>query len=290
MPFNLPSSVSESFNSAKDGISQSIYSAQENKIVSRALDVIDPSKARLSVAKLLSGGQSVGPKKTSPTITFDGQSQDWRVRISLAQSANYFYQSIEPGIMAPLTRTDGVIFPYTPQVTVTHLARYGQQPLTHSNYTNYFYEGSEVQAMNISGDFTVQNLEEGKYLLACIYFFRAATKMFFGSGSNVGNPPPMVFLNGYGSHYFPNVPCVVTSFSHNMPQDVDYLNIPVDVDSVFGTQNQGSNSVGGSKFTRVPTSSQISVTLQPIYTRRDVYDNFDLNQFAAGKLINGGFI
>lgn len=284
------SSISESFNSAKDGVSQAIYTAQENKTVASVLDVLDPSKARLSLAGLLSGGRNAAPKQTSPTITFASESQDWRVRISLAKGASYFYRGVEPGIMVPLLKTDGVVFPYTPQVSVTHLARYGQQPLTHSNYTNYFYEGSEVQAVQLSGDFTVQNIEEGKYLLACIYFFRAATKMFFGSGNNVGNPPPMVFLNGYGSHYFPNVPCVVTNFTHTLPPDVDYLNIPVETDTVFGTQNQGANSTGGSKFTRVPTASQVSVTLQPIYTRKDVYENFSLDQFAAGKLINKGFI
>lgn len=290
MSDNFFSSISSSFNEAKDGVSQAIRTAEGNKTTSSILDVLDPSKSRLTMARLLSGGRNAGPKNTTPDIRFTDNTQDWRVKVSLAKSADYFYRSIDPGIMAPLQGTNGVIFPYTPQVSVTHLARYGQQPLTHSNYTNYTYDGSEVQAIQINGDFTVQNVFEGRYLLASIYFFRAATKMFFGSGSHVGNPPPMVFLSGYGSHYFPNVPCVVTQFNHNLPQDVDYLNVPVDAGTVFGTQNQGANSMSGSSFTRVPTSSQISITLQPIYTRKDVYDNFSLEQFAAGKLINKGFI
>jgi hypothetical protein len=36
----------------------------------------------------------------------------------------------------------------------------------------------------------------------------------------------MVFLSGYGANYLPNVPCVVTSFSHTMPGDCDYIDVP----------------------------------------------------------------
>lgn len=254
-----------------------------------------PSASRLSVARLLPGGAKSTYMSTSakPKIAFAVAETDWRLRISLADSADYFYNSIEnAGIMKPLASTGGVIFPYTPQVSVTHAARYGSQNLTHSNYTNYFYEGSEVQAISITGDFSVQNINDGLYLLACIYFFRAATKMFFGgsdgdggTSKRTGNPPPMVFLTGYGSHYFPNVPCVVTSFQHTMPQDVDYLAVPTS-----GPQTV-IQSTGGAPVTqlttRVPTNSSITISLQPIYSRKNLFDNFNLEDFAAGKLING---
>jgi hypothetical protein len=187
--------------------------------------------------------------------------------------------------LAPLFKgnpsQNGVIFPYTPQVQVQYTARYANQKLTHSNYDAYFYEGSEVQAITLTGDFTVQNIREGQYLLACIYFFRAATKMWFGQGTNhVGNPPPMVFLDGYGTHYFPHVPCVVTSFSHTMPQDCDYVEVPM-----VGTTTATSS-------TRLPTTSQISITLQPVYSRKSLAEQFNLDDFAAGKLVQGkgGFI
>ena len=204
----------------------------------------------------------------------------------MASAADYFYAGSNGGIMAPLKDTNGVIFPYTPQISVTHAARYGSQNLTHSNYTNYFYEGSEVQAITIAGEFTVQTVDEGKYLLACVYFFRAATKMFFGQGANVGHPPPMVFLNGYGSHYFPNVSCVVTSFQHTLPQDVDYISVPTDGGKQY-YENDSKSSSNSNLYTRVPTNSTLSVTLQPIYTRQNQYNNFNLNDFAAGKLIKG---
>ncbi len=255
-------------------------------LLDAALDIVDPSGIRKSVAGIFSGGGN-GFKKSIGEIGWNlagnAKEQDWRLRISLADSADYFYAGPDKGIMAPLFKgnqgTNGVIFPYTPQVQLQYTARYANQKLTHSNYDAFFYEGSEVAAINITGDFTVQNLKEGQYLLAALYFFRASTKMWFGKGNEkrVGNPPPMVFLDGYGTHYFPHVPCVVTSFSHTMPQDCDYLEIP---------------SVSGGGSTRLPTTSQVSVTLQPVYSRKTLHEKFSLDDFAAGKLVkgNGGFI
>ena len=232
-------------------------------------DQADLVAERLSQNGLVSGG---GPRSPPPLkITSSNNANDWRVKISIA--SGLLYNSASSGVMAPLQSTSGVIFPYTPNITVVHTASYGVQKFTHSNYSAQAYENSEVQAINIAGDFTVQNETEGAYLLACIYFFRAATKMFFGSGDHRGNPPPMVFLDGYGSHYFPHVPCVITQFQHTLSPDVDYIAIPVDSD-----------------FTRLPVTSSLSITLQPVYSKK-VISKFNLEDFAAGRLVKqGGFI
>jgi hypothetical protein len=174
-----------------------------------------------------------------------------------------------------------VVFPYTPQITVAHTANYTPQKLTHSNYAQYFYDNSEVGAITLTTDFTVQNVSEGQYLLAAIYFFRSCTKMFFGAGPNAGNPPPIVYLNGYGQYYLPNVPCVVTSFSHTMPSDVDYMDIPEpSATLVPQTLYPRLNS------TRLPTTSNMTLTLQPVYSRLAQSQGFSLEDFARGGLIN----
>ncbi len=223
---------------------------------------------------------------------------DWRIRISLQPSlAQYFYNDPSNLILRKLQTTSGVIFPYTPQIQVTHTARYNPTLLTHSNYASHFYEGSEVQAISITGDFTVQNWDEGQYLLAVIHFFRTVTKMFYGRDSLAGAPPPLVFLNGYGTAYFPNVSCVVTQFTHTMPNDSDYVEIPI------GVQN---GSVAGNAINltsiptiRLPVASQITINLQPVYSRTNVVQNFSLQGFARGQFVSqvkntgaltGGFI
>jgi hypothetical protein len=257
--------------------------------------LIDPSKARLAVSGLAS--RLVGPttKKSQTTATWLGQNgkngqigptgdnTDWRVTVSLANGLDSLYQWSDNNMLAPLLETSGVVFPITPMIQTTHNAKYSTTSLTHSNYAMQFYEGSEVAAININGEFPIQNIEEGQYLLAVIYFFRAATKMYWGGTDiNAGAPPPMLYLNGYGQYYFPNVPCVLTSFMHTLPDDKDYIEIP---------------SLVGGTSTRLPTQSTIQIILQPIYSRASVAQ-FDLEDFANGNMVtgangtnlNGGFI
>jgi hypothetical protein len=256
----------------------------------------DPKQLRLGNAGLNPGGLSCRKEdyaaKDVPVsvdsqggVQTDSPSEDWRVKVSLAPSSTIFYKSSNAGIMSRLKDTGGAIFPYTPQISVTHAARYAEQKLTHSNYASYFYEGSDVSSINISGEFTVQTPGEGQYLLAVISFFRSCTKMFFGNqdtNTPSGSPPPMVFLNGYGKYYFPNVPCVLTSFQHTMPPDVDYVEIS---QSYLRQQEMVKSSVGK---TRVPTTSTLAITLQPVYSRRMVHQSFNLDKFANGDLLISG--
>ena len=274
-----------------DGSSQTNTGGQ---YTSTGVSIGSPADARLSASGLAAGAVNVLSSIAGRVLNInydqgDPVSNDWRVRVSMApEAAKYFYQGSSPWLKV-LQQTNGVIFPYTPQVTVVHNARYGDAALTHSNYKAYFYEGSDVQAITIAGEFTVQDISEGQYLMAAIHFFRSATKMFFGQDALAGTPPPMVFLNGYGSPYFPNVPCVVTSFSHTMPSDVDYVDIPVGFD-INATLSGLANNTGASTPARLPASSTISITLQPVYSRKNIHNNFTLAQFAKGDLVTRGFI
>lgn len=253
---------------------------------------VSPNDIQLNSAPQSSIG--AGKPSTKGTGSDKDPNADWRVRVSVANNKLFYQDTANAGVMAPLKQTNGVIFPYVPEVSIQVSARYGSTPLTHANYTSFFYEGSEAAAINISGEFTVQNREEGEYLLACIYFFRASTKMFYGSESaDAGNPPPLLYLNGYGKHYLPNVPCVLTSFQHSMPADVDYIEVFTKNKSAASTKTDSGGSLKhGTDFTRLPTNSKISITLQPIYSRKRV-TQFDLRKFAAGELLEtgrGGFI
>jgi len=288
---------SNSNNVTPDGVQQTAGTPRAAQVNAPAT----ASAARLSGAGLASGAVSVFQDIAGRVFNFDwmgangtplAPEADWRVRVSMAPAtAALFYDNQSNAIMYPLRKknTNGVIFPYTPTMTVAHAARYGTTPLTHSNYTSYFYEGSEVQSIQINGDFSVQNVEEGEYLMAVIHFFRACTKMFFGNSPLAGTPPPLVFLSGFGDAYLPYVPCVVTNFSHTMPGDVDYVKIPVggSLQNVVG--NQINTNMAG-RATMLPTMSTISITLQPIYSRRNVADNFTLEKFSAGALIDRGFL
>jgi hypothetical protein len=293
LPSAGPEAAQAQANASADraaGTNLFAYAAQQYQkpgIVDSLIGAIDPQNIRKQISGLFNGGVASLFSKTQqqpPTVLINGPSgvkpvnatdSDWRVRISMPDNSSLFYKDTNNTFLSVLGRTKGVIFPYTPSISVTHTARYEEQSLTHSNYKNYFYAGSDISAIQIQGEFTVQNHDDAVYLLAAIYFFRSATKMFFGKDQLAGNPPPIVYLDGYGDHYFPHVSCVVTGFQHTMPADVDYMEFKM-----------------GTQMSRLPTSSQISVTVQPVYSRQNIANKMNLTQFSQGRLLkgNGGFL
>jgi hypothetical protein len=275
----------------------------EIRTVTSPADDLDPSASRLRVAGLLPGG-AANIAQRLPQVWFkSGNSNqasssavdsDWRVRLSLSDANKTLYNSGSE-ILAPLKRTRGVIWPYVPSITMSHTAEYTLAGLTHSNYNQVFYNRSEVAQFIISGDFTVQNIREGQYVLAVIMFLRAATKMFYGKENNAGNPPVILFLDGFGQHYFPHVPVVVQGFQHTVGDDVDYLEIPL----LTGANSKnpsvskllpGQDLVGTN---RVPIRSTVAVTLMPVYSRSNIHKNFTVDAFARGDFMasnRGGFL
>jgi hypothetical protein len=256
---------------------------------------------------------------------------DWRVRLSLGPKAQYLYNANDPGILAPLkagSGTDGVIFPYTPNITTTYSANYEQYDLVHSNYRGLFYKNSRVGDIQIRGTFTAQNTTEANYLLAVIHFFRSATKMFYGQDPERGTPPPICLLNGFGGYQFSDHPVVISSFNYTLPNDVDYIrttnpnNFGLNLNNRYNPSGAslpagGSlsgltrlanallpkgaqapppspNSVAGSvqnlvPSSYVPTKMEIDITLIPAQTRAQISKQFSLAGFANGDLLKGGF-
>jgi hypothetical protein len=194
-----------------------------------------------------------------------GNNNDWRVRLSLPGS---FTGS---PIMQPLIETNGLIWPYTPQIMIEHSASYSNISPIHNNYPYFAYQNSQVNAMTIMGDFLVENAAEGEYWLAAVHYLRSVTKMAYGNTSNQGSPPPVVKLNGYGDYVFNNVPVIIQSFTVELPSDVDYIQV-------------GGYGANGNW---VPTKSAISCMVQPIYSRRDV-SKFSLDKFVRGDYVYNG--
>lgn len=150
---------------------------------------------------------------------------DWRVRLALAPGSGYFYDGPNPGIMQPLRATNGVVFPYTPQINVSYSANYNGIDITHSNYKVQQYTNSSVDQVSITCDFTAQDVFEARYLLAVIHFFRSMTKMFYGQDVYPirGTPPPLCYMFGLGGYQFAAHPLAITSFNYTLPNDVDYI-------------------------------------------------------------------
>ena len=175
---------------------------------------------------------------------------DWRVKLKLSQNATYLYKDGNANsILAPLAASDGVVFPYMPDIQTTYNANYDTTDLTHSNYRGQFYKSSYVGDINITGTFTAQNTQEANYLLAVIHFFRSATKMFYGEKDSFrGAPPPLVYLFGLGQYQFNAHPCVIRSFNYSLPDDVDYIrtkpnNYNVNLNDTLPKTESGGNPI-----------------------------------------------
>ena len=151
---------------------------------------------------------------------------DWRVKVTIPTKANFLYNEIFAGnsLLEPLADTRGVFWPITPSMVIQHTASYNALGQTHSNYPFQAYQNSQVDQLNIVGEFPVQNSEDARHFVASIQFLRAVTKMFFGREAPLkGNPPPILHLNGYGEHMFSNVPVVVNTFNVELRSGIDYI-------------------------------------------------------------------
>ena len=219
-------------------------------------------------------------KTTSEARVVDKQGDnDWRVSISIPP----VIRELNSSLINPLVESgERMIFPFTPSVIFSHSASYSSMQPVHTNYPFYNYQNSAVDAITVSGDFFIETNDDAEYWVAAVTFLRTLTKMFYGdNGSDTGNPPPIVKFNGYGEYVFKNVPCVVTSFNVDLPQDVDYIKTNI------GSE---AGSPDGSPGTWVPAQSLMAVTLQPIYSRTHV-EQFSLNDFVSGNLISTrGFV
>jgi len=181
--------------------------------------------------------------------------KDWRVRLALSQQAQYLYKVAAPGdVLYPLNITNGVIFPYTPQIQTSYRANYQKYDMTHSNMRGLFYQNSSPGEISINGTFTAQDTNEANYLLAVIHFFKSATKMFYGQDAQAGTPPPILYLSGHGQYQYRLHPCVLESFNYSLPADVDYI-------------RAGSVTVTNTNLiTRRDRQSNVPTSTSPIYS------------------------
>jgi hypothetical protein len=251
-----------------------------------------------------------------------------RLRLAPGATYLYNDTDVKNSILQPLAASNGVVFPYMPTIQTSYNAEYDNTDLTHSNYRGQFYKSSFVGDIQINGVFTAQDTAEANYLLAVIHFFRSVTKMFYGAKDPLrGAPPPLVYLIGLGQYQFNNQPCVVKTFNYSMPNDCDYIrtkpnNYNVNLgDRQTKSQTGPSNPIAAvvdrlrnaglkkgalpnvpsqslldtqsvyniDNSTYVPTKCEISITLMPIQTRNQQSKLFNMQDYASGKLLKGGF-
>ena len=243
-----------------------------------------------SLARL--GGLPAGAEETyenytpvSWSVGSESNGNDWRVRIHLPTNVSSFMTS---PILQPLyDSNNSMVFPTTPQISVTHAANYNNLQPTHSNYAYPIYESSSVEDITITAEFPVENEADGRYWISAVHFMRSVTKMFYGNSSYTGSPPPLVHLSGYGDFVFNKMPCVVKLFSFDLPDSVNYIQVPVSkgIDLSQTPELQRVDVPGG--YSYVPTLSRLNISISPAYSR-DTTRRFSLDSYVQGGYIGGG--
>ena len=260
-------------------------------------NVFNKTLGRLFGAGLNKGAES--PLNTSGEARWSSRDSvtDFRVKLTLPQASELRSTFFTGELLKPLSDTGGIVFPLTPSIILQHQASYNPLAMTHSNYPFYAYQHSEVSSFTVVGDFPVQNYEDARHWVATLHFLRAVTKMFFGSGANQGNPPPILKFNAYGDNVFKNVPVVVTNFSCELTNSVDYISTTQGATA----RNNAMNEVSGAERVALelsdpkltaptswaPAMSMFNIQLQPVYSRNTI-KNFNMQDFVSGNLNNYG--
>jgi hypothetical protein len=177
------------------------------------------------------------------------------------------------GTGVALQRTRGILFPYTPNISVSHQVEYSQYDLVHTNYQQNAYSKTRNPNLQLTGMFVSQTPAEALYTIGVLHFLRVVTKMNFGRDDpEAGTPPPVLEFSAYGAHNFRRVPVLVGSFSYVYEDGVDYVKVEFNGETM-----------------QIPSLLNISIDLLPQYSP-DKQSGFSLNDFARGNGYKGGFI
>ena len=244
-----------------------------------------------TLGRLLGSGISTDSRIVNARAKWSGRSdkKDWRVRLQVPEGPlRQFFDFDNNPLLQPLADSHGIFWPLTPSMVIQHSANYNAMDMTHSNYPHQAYQNSQVDSMNIIGEFPVQNSDDAKHWVATVNFLRTATKMFFGKddGNGLkGNPPPILHLFGYGDHMFHKIPVVLNSFNVELRAGIDYISTRQNPDGYSTPRTRERMGLPELEEiqTWAPTLSNISVLITPIYSRENV-KNFSMSKFVRGEL------
>jgi hypothetical protein len=199
-------------------------------------------------ATLPRAGEVAGDLMSVYAVVQDMFVDDWRVRLTLPTWPSFRGSTV----LKPLKDAGGMIFPYTPQISLSANATYTSMQPIHSNFKFQAYQHSDPGTITITAPMNVEDTTQALYWIAALHYFRSVTKMFSGNDPKAGNPPPIVMLNGYGSYVFNNVPVVITSFSTSLTAECDYIPVQTTtslagaIASMAGGVGAAASAIGGS--------------------------------------------
>lgn len=223
---------------------------------------------------------------TLPNQDKVAENYDWRARLRPKRGGEPYvygeaYENEGTNILQPIINSNGLVWQYTPQIFVAAGANYHQYDLQGMNYPIYAYQNSRPPELPIAAEFTANNIDEARYLLAIMHFLKIVTKSYSGDAAVAqgvaGTPPPVLLFEYLGEHGFNKVPVILKDYSIQYSEDVDY--VPVHY-------KMGSKDT----VTYVPTAALVSINLSVNYTPKKLRKQFDITGLTTGAAYSDGFI
>lgn len=208
-------------------------------------------------------------------------SYDWRARLRPKNGGvKQFYSKVGANgdhLLRPLEESNGIVWQYTPTIFLSGSAEYNEALMQGMNYPINTFISSRPPDIPITADFSANDIYEARYLLAIMTFLKVCTKAYFGDDAvargTAGTPPPVLLFEYLGDQGFNKVPVVVTNWSMQLPDNVDYVPVVV-----------------GDTTTYVPTLTNIMINLKPQYTPHKLRRKFSVEAVTSGVAYKDGFI
>ena len=201
-------------------------------------------------------------------------------------------------------------FPYTPQIEYGQEVKYDSYAMSHTNYQTYGYGRTENPSINMTCKFSAHTSEHFNLSAYALRFLRTYTKMNYGRTDPLrGLPPRILRFFAYGNQVFDNIPVVISKFNMTFPEDVDYVkgkidpnsDIYKDIETVRKTSVPTNETPEDEVPEMVVTASREKEIYLPVFftisigllVQQNLYktvNNFNLQDFAAGKLNSKGYI
>lgn len=184
--------------------------------------------------------------------------------------------SVETHPLNPIYRTNGLLFPITPNITESAAVNYDSVEIPHTNEAFNVYRGTDNRNINIGNViFPCDTKENARYALAAVHFLRTYSLMDFGT-SRTGRPPSPMHFSAFGKYMFDEVPVLFKGYNMNLSDmDIDMMAV---------------ENPDGDDYSWLPAKlnlGDISLIVQhsPNYWRGIGQGSFSLEDYRNGNLL-----
>lgn len=248
--------------------------------------------ARLEPFDLLRLGFATGGQDQRSDVSdaiqkarMNGSSEFGQVVRGIGLAANNQRQADKEHALFPIFLTNGLVFPYNPNISENISVKYDAVELTHSNESYHVYRGTDNVRITISdAKWTCDTFDNAVYALSVIHFFRTYSQMDFGRGRS-GRPPAPMWFSAYGNYAYHRVPVLLEKVDWSFPNDVDYVGIPEFGSPEYASRILKYERTNENQYTWLPMTFTVPSISLVVQHSPKFWTNWDLKAYRSGAML-----